>query len=199
MACVGHELTGPLMALYTHLKLARRKSEDPSLEAALRCLERMREITAALQVTGRVDDEEDDGDTDGGATELAGVLAMAASGLGRGVEIATQGAPPRVAGRVGLVVFGPALRAVARTAADGAALRVVLDGDATTARVRIDSGVAPEASRWRRGAPLASARTGLDLWLAALAALDAGGGVRVADGDGVIAVEVELPAFRGLP
>lgn len=185
------------MALYTHLKLARRRVEDPSLDAAMRCLDRLREITGALQATGRIDDDEDDGDTDGGATELAGVVAMAASGVGREVTLSDEGTPPRIAGRVGLVVVAPALRAVARTAADGAGLRVTVGGDEARARVRIDSGATPEASRWRAVAPLASARVSLDLWLAALAALDAGGAVRVADEDGMIAVEVELPAFGG--
>lgn len=185
------------MALYTHLKLARRRVDDPSLDAAMRCLDRLREITGALQATGRVDNHEDEGDTDGGATELDGVITMAASGVGRELALSADGAPPRIAGRVGLVVLAPALRAVARTAPDGAALRVSLGGDAARARLRIDSGVAPEASRWRAVAPLASARVSLDLWLAALAALDAGGAVRVADDDGVIAVEVELPAFQG--
>jgi hypothetical protein len=40
---------------------------------------------------------------------------------------------------------------------------------------------------------LRSARAGLDLWLAALAAQDVGGTVQVSDTDGVLAVHIELP------
>ena len=46
------------------------------------------------------------------------------------------------------------------------------------------------AAGWRDVTPLASARHGLELWLAALTALDAGGGVQVCDEDGALGVQI---------
>jgi signal transduction histidine kinase len=182
MACISHELSGPLMALQTHLKLARRRHEDASLDTALRCVERIGEITKTLQQASRLDRA-------GEAETMFVDLATAARGCSVGgraivVDVAAA-APARVAAGTAVFILQAAVTAVARTLPDGVDVRVTVDAN----RCTLGDAGAPD---WRAVSPLASARHGLELWLAALAALDAGGTVHVCDADGLLAVQVTL-------
>lgn len=182
IACIGHELAGPITALYTHLKLVQRKAPEAagdSLDAALRCVERLRDIASALRDTAATNDAP--------PLPAFGVL-LARAAVGMEISATIRGEPEHTPARLALVLR-EALRAVARTAPSS---RLVVEVDPQ--RIRIAGDAVPAGATWRTLSPLTDSHLALDLWLAAFGLHELGGAMRIAEPGGGIAVELELPS-----
>jgi signal transduction histidine kinase len=193
LSCVGHELSSPLTALYTYLKLAASGRGEDALRQARACADRVQAVTSAIQELSRV----------GGAPALVDVGAAverAAARVPGGARVDFAGrdpAPAWIAPSAGDFVIAAVLRAVASGVDAPAALRARIVGRGGRVELRVSVDAEPE--RWAAIEPWSDQRTGLDLWLAAIVAAEAGGAVRSGDVDGRCAVALELPAREARP
>lgn len=182
LSCVSHELTSPLSALSHFLRMAA-DGEGQALAAAVRCVDRLRDITWALRAAANVTDSTSSAD-------LGQVLADTATTHGHRLVLA-KSQHLRATDRLELAA-NLALTAVARTADDGSALvaEVVEQEGIVHVRTWIDG---KQPGDWRAVDPLGETRHGLELWLAALTVGAGGGHVQVAHVDGTVAVALALP------
>jgi hypothetical protein len=179
LGCISHELSSPLMALYTYVKLAG--PDDPRMAAIRACVDRLRTITDLAREVAHADET---GTGDVAAALAAGAIACEPTGDARVALPQAQ---------VGTIV-GAVVRAVRATLDDGAAVRAQVSGDGARVRLRVgpDGVAAPTA--WQPIDPWAARGAGLAVWSAAVLAGEVGGEVRLGERDGAIVVEVELPA-----
>ncbi|MDX2093231.1 MAG: hypothetical protein SFX73_35640 [Kofleriaceae bacterium] len=187
LACVSHELTGPLSALYTYLRLEQAGNTSSTLTAAVRCADRLRDITATLQAVAHVRDTIAE-------RELGLALIQTAATLGHRLELAST-RTVRATQRLELAA-SLAITAIARSAADGALLAGELQ--ALADRVRVWAWVdGKRPSTWQVSELFGGTRPCHELWLATLTVAAAGGQLHTATVDGVLAVALELPGeFR---
>jgi hypothetical protein len=182
LAAIGHELSSPLTALSTYLRLAKGEGLAP-IGA---CVQRIQAIAEVARELAFLDEASIDTSE---TVDIGLAIDSAVARLGLTVTVEMPGELRVAAGAkraVAIIVAG--LRAVASTAP--AALVVRVERRADRICVRIGQGAEPAAWRvidpWRSGTGFK-----LDLWAAAVAAGD-DGVVRVGDVEGQIAVEVEL-------
>jgi hypothetical protein len=193
LSCVGHELSSPLTALYTYLKLAASGRSEDALRQARACADRLHAITSAIQQLSRLGGSPSRLDV-GAAVERAATYVPGGASVGFDER---DEAPAWIAPGDGDFVVASVLRAVASAVEPPARLRARLVGRGDRVRLRITA--AAEPASWKAVEPWSDQRTGLDLWLAAIVAGEAGGALRSGEVDGILGVELELPSAGAIP